>query len=67
MDKLTKKAKAIPRIAQQEKYVMHSVQPTTAAPRTDISIEKRKALKEKKEKKLKNSDIFEVKKKAEKK
>jgi len=63
MDKLTKKAKAIPRTAQQEKYVMHNVQPTVSAPRTDISVERRKELRSKKERKLKNSDIFETKKK----
>lgn len=67
MNRLTTKAKAIPRIKQEEKYVMNNVQPTVAAPRTDISVEKRKELREKKERKMKNSDFFETKKKGEKK
>lgn len=67
MDKLKSKSKAIPRIKQEEKWTMNNVQPKISAPRTDITVERRKELRKKKERKVKNSDFFETKKKGDKK
>lgn len=63
MDRLKKERKAIPKMHKQEDtWTLNTPRPHVPTPRTDLTLEERKENKGEKKRKLKNSDIFEVKK-----
>jgi len=62
MDKLKGKAKSLPRKHQEDQYTTHQPKGTEKHARGDLTKEEREMLQKEKKKKLKNSDIFVVKK-----
>lgn len=62
MDRLKTNKKNIPRIVQQELYTLNTPRSTEANPRADLTLDERQGLKTERKKKLKNSDIFIIKK-----